>query len=74
MGSIKEIKVLKRWLILFFSALVIGVLSVVIDVTWIKKTLWIILLLMGFVASGAMYELYEINLDKLDKKKKGKSE
>jgi hypothetical protein len=74
MGSIKEIKVLKRWLILFFSALVIGVLSVVIDVTWIKKTLWIILLLMGFVASGAMYELYENNLDKLGKKKKDKSE
>lgn len=72
MGSIKEIKVLKRWLILFFSALVIGVLSVVIDVTWIKKTLWIILLLIGFVASGAMYELYENNLDKLSEKKKGK--
>lgn len=72
MGWEKDSKPLKRWLILFVSAIIVGALSIIIDITWIKKTLWVILLLIGFVASGSMYEIYENNIDKIGKGKKSK--
>lgn len=72
MGWEKDSKPLKRWLILFISAIFVGALSIIIDITWIKKTLWVILLLIGFVASGSMYEIYENNIDKIGKGKNSK--
>lgn len=72
MGWVKDSKLLKKWLILFISAIFVGVLSIIIDITWIKKTLWVILLLIGFVASGSMYEIYENNIDKIGKDKNSK--
>lgn len=72
MGWEKDSKPLKRWLILFVSAIIVGALSIIIDITWIKKTLWVILLLIGFIASGSMYEIYENNIDKIGKGKKSK--
>lgn len=68
MGKDKDSRLLRRWLILIISTVVAGGLSIIIDIMWIKKTLWVILLLIGFVAAGSVYEFYESWLNNLDKK------
>ncbi|MFT9599286.1 hypothetical protein [Mesobacillus sp.] len=64
----KDSKILRRWLVLIVSTIVAGGLSIIIDIMWIKKTLWVILLFIGFVAAGSVYEFYESWLNNLDKK------
>lgn len=66
----KESNPLKRWVIIFVSAIVAGALAIIIDVTWIKKVLYVIMLLIGFVAAGSVYEMYDDYLDRLGKGKK----
>jgi energy-converting hydrogenase Eha subunit C len=70
MNRNKESNPLRRWIILFVSAIVVGALAIVIDVTWIKKMLWVVLLLIGFVASGFVYEMYDDYFDRLGNRKK----
>lgn len=68
MSEDKDSKILRRWLVLIVSTIVAGGLSIIIDIMWIKKTLWVILLFIGFVAAGSVYEFYESWLNNLDKK------
>jgi hypothetical protein len=68
MDKDKDSRLLRRWLILIISTVVAGGLSIIIDIIWIKKTLWVVLLLIGFVAAGSVYEFYDTWLDKLGKK------
>lgn len=72
MSQNKDVKLLNRWVVLFISALVVGCLAILIDVSWIKKILYVILALIGFVASGSVYQLYENKLDELGKKNERK--
>ena len=68
MSKNKGSRLLRRWLILFISFAITGTLIIFIDIMWIKKTLSVILLLIGFVAAGSVYEFYDNWLDKLGKK------
>lgn len=70
MSRNKESNPLKRWVIIFVSAIAAGALAIIIDVTWIKKFLYVIMLLIGFVAAGSVYEMYDDYLDRLGKGKK----
>jgi hypothetical protein len=68
MSTDKDSRLLRRWIIIFISFAAAGALFLLIDITWIKKTLSVILLLIGFVAAGSVYEFYESWLNNLDKK------
>ena len=72
MSKDKDTMILRRWLIIFISFAIAGALFLFIDITWIKKTLSVIMLLIGFVAAGSVYEFYESWLNNLSKKKDGK--
>lgn len=72
MSRNEESNPLKRWVIIFVSAIVVGSLAIIIDVTWIQKVLYVILLLIVFVAAGSVYEMYDDYLDRLGKGKKRK--
>ncbi|MCK6256433.1 hypothetical protein LCY76_07480 [Fictibacillus sp. KIGAM418] len=45
----------KVWICLFVLTIFIGLLTVWIDVAWVKKTLWSVLLLFSMIAATAMY-------------------
>lgn len=68
MSKDKDSRLLRRWLILFISFAAAATLLFFIDIMWIAKTLSVILLLIGFVAAGSVYEFYDNWLDKLGKK------
>ncbi|MBT2643222.1 hypothetical protein J7I80_13365 [Bacillus sp. ISL-41] len=68
MSTDKDSRLLRRWIIILVSFAAAGALFLFIDITWIKKTLSVIMLLIGFVAAGSVYEFYESWLNKLDKK------
>ncbi|WP_102264093.1 hypothetical protein [Mesobacillus jeotgali] len=72
MSKDKDTMILRRWLIIFISFAIAGALFLFIDITWIRKTLSVIMLLIGFVAAGFVYQFYETWLNNLSKKKDGK--
>lgn len=72
MSKDKDSLILRRWLFIFISFAIAGALFLFIDITWIRKTLSVIMLLMGFVAAGFVYQFYETWLNNLSKKKDGK--
>ncbi|MBT2694844.1 hypothetical protein [Bacillus sp. ISL-55] len=68
MSKDKDSMIIRRWLIIFISLAVAGALFLFIDITWVRKTLSVIMLLIGFVAAGFVYQFYETWLNKLGKK------
>ena len=68
MSTDKDSMILRRWLIIFISFAIAGALFLFIDITWVKKTLSVIMLLIGFVAAGSVFEFYDSWLKRLDKK------
>ncbi|RHW40275.1 hypothetical protein D1B31_12020 [Neobacillus notoginsengisoli] len=66
----KELTVFKRWLYTFGLALILLLLALVVDVGWIKKTIWILLAIIGAVAAGYSYQMYEYGFDIIEKRKK----
>ncbi|MDN4074026.1 hypothetical protein [Fictibacillus terranigra] len=45
----------KVWIALFVLTIFIGLLTVWIDIAWVKKALWSVLLLFSMIAAAAMY-------------------
>lgn len=66
----KNILVFKQWFFLFGIGLALGLLAVVVDVVWMKKVLWIALALLGVVATGKFYQMYEYGFDVIEKRNK----
>ncbi|WP_409272608.1 hypothetical protein V1499_22060 [Neobacillus sp. SCS-31] len=66
----KNLMVFKQWFFLFGIGLALGLLAVMIDVVWVKKVLWIALALIGAVAMGKAFQMYEYGFDILEKRKK----
>ncbi|WP_059171765.1 hypothetical protein [Bacillus sp. FJAT-27445] len=64
----KGLKVFKQWIFLFVIGLVLGSLAIIVDVSWVKKALWIALAVVGAVSMGKFYQMYEYGLDKIEKK------
>ncbi|RSD24977.1 hypothetical protein [Mesobacillus subterraneus] len=70
MSRDKDSKELRRWMILIISSVAAGALWILVDVVWIKKAALVILLIIGFIGSGLLYQFYERLLDRAVKKKK----
>ncbi|TYR81320.1 hypothetical protein FZC66_05530 [Priestia megaterium] len=55
----KESKFFRRVLLLFLLVMLIGVLYIFIDGEWLKKTLAVILIIVGFIGSVQGIEYYK---------------